>query len=216
MTALNKLNIEPRSNAVFIANVRHLMNTRNISEAELARQTQIPQPTLHKILAGKTTDPRISTLQILATYFGITVDELFTGAKAYGLTTHPEIQSIPIISWTDCIQEKSLLDHLNPSNWEQWLVIEHLAKQPYALISKPCMEPRFPKGTALIIDPDTSPKDGDLIVVHYPNTTEATLRELSIDGPIQLLIPISPDHEKDKLTNEIKILGVVLQSRFSY
>ena len=40
-----------------------------------------------------------------------------------------------------------------------------------------------------IVNPNILPDDGDLIVVHYPDTNEATLREFTQDGPTKLLPP---------------------------
>jgi len=78
------------------------------------------------------------------------------------------------------------------------------------------MEPRFPKGSILFIDPELIPEDGDMVVVLYPNTQETTLRELSIDGPLKLLLPISPNVSQTVLSPDIKIFGVLVKSTFSY
>lgn len=86
----------------------------------------------------------------------------------------------------------------------------------YGLKSKPAMTPRFPRGTVFVIDAKADPIDGDLVVVHYPDTKEGTLRELSMDGPTKLLLSINDNAKPDTLTNRIKIIGVVTQSRFSY
>ena len=78
------------------------------------------------------------------------------------------------------------------------------------------MEPRFPRGTILIVDTQTKPTDGDFVIVHYATTKEATMRELSIDGPHQLLLPLNQNSVSDKLDKSIRIVGTVIQSRFSY
>jgi SOS-response transcriptional repressor LexA len=197
-------------------NLQRLMRARNISEAELARQTGTPQPTLHKILSGKTENPRASTLKALADFFDISMDELLTGEIITQRNSlHNTIQSIPIISWDECIDNFNFVNSLTPTNWCHWTVCETLSKNAFALISKPSMEPRFPKGTILIIDPNTKPVDGDFAIVHYPNTSEATLREFSIDGPIRLLLQINGNGEQSNLDN-IKILGILIKSIFSY
>lgn len=36
----------------------------------------MPQPTIHRILTGESTEPRLSTLKPLADYFGVSVSEL--------------------------------------------------------------------------------------------------------------------------------------------
>jgi SOS-response transcriptional repressor LexA len=209
MTALKKIDIETNRNQDLISNIRNLIYTRGIKDVELCRQTNIPPATLHKILTGKTLDPRISTLQALAHYFNVTVDELYTGIQEKAVT-----QSIPVISWSDCTEAKNMLETLTPSNWENWITIETIAPHTYGLTTKPSMEPRFPKGTVLIIDSNIQAQDGDLVIVLYPNTREATLREYCSDGPTELLLSVNPNQPQETLTKDINIIGVVLESRF--
>ena len=199
-----------------VANLRSLMQKRRLSEAELARQTNIPQATMHKILAGKTEDPRAFTLKTLSNFFDVSMDELLTGMILPEGSTTAKVQSIPIISWKECVNSNEFIAKLTPTNWEHWVISECLGRYTYALSTKPSMSPRFPKDTLLFINPDTSPTDGDYLVVQFPDTDEATLRELSIDGPTQLLLPINPNGETTKLGKDIKILGVLLKSSFSY
>lgn len=204
-------------NSLLIRNLHALVLHHNLNEAKLARITNIPQPTLHKILTGKTTDPRISTLKILADYFNTSVDELYTGVGKPGIT-HPQrdTQSVPIISWGECTKGANFLNGLLPSNWDKWLSVDFIGKRLYALVSKPSMEAIFPIGTVLIIGPQKKPKDGDLVVVYYPNSQEGTLRKLTVDGPNQLLAPPNPNLPSDELKDDINILGVVIQSRYTY
>lgn len=205
---------------VFLINLKHLMQAEQLTEAELARRTKIPQPTMHKLLRGTTEDPRVSTVQAIAHYFGISMDELYSPAPNFILkeSEHFQVQSIPNISWTDCIKGKHYVDSLSPSNWNQWMVVEHIGKHLYCLTSKPAMEPKLNKGTLLIIDPMVIPKDGDTVVVHYPNTSEATLREIIIDGPNRCLTSIQdmPNKSQETLTPDIILLGNIIESRFGF
>lgn len=57
-------------------NLEWLITNKGISPYELQRHVGVPQPTIHRILTGESTDPRTSTLQPLATYFGVTVADL--------------------------------------------------------------------------------------------------------------------------------------------
>lgn len=204
---------------VLTITLHRLMDERKLTEAELARRTNIPQPTLHKILSGKTGDPRASTLKSLADFFGVTIDMLLTGnaTTATPVTASTtKTQSIPIISWTDCLQLAKLMGSLNSTNWDHWITTEYSSATAYALSSKPSMEPRLPKGSTLIIDPNINPEDGDLVIVHFPNTNEATLRELSIDGPIKQLIPICRNSPPEPWDSNINVLGVLTKSIFKF
>lgn len=203
---------------LLIHNLRALMRKLGINEAELSRRTDLPQATVHKILAGKTEDPRASTLKTLSDFFGISIDALLSGdpASTNIKSAAATAQSIPVISWRECINVTQFTTNLTPTNWNKWVVSEFLSKHAYALASKPSMAPRFPKDTVLFIDPDAVPKDGDHVIVLYSDTDEATIREFSTDGPTRLLLPLNPNAEPTKLDNHVKILGVLVKTSFSY
>ncbi len=217
-TVHNLIQSSPEQHDLLIHNLRALMRKACINEAELSRRTSIPQATVHKILAGKTEDPRASTLKILSNFFDISIDELLTGDPVPMGTKNSVVvaQSIPVISWKECINSQQFTSKLTPTNWDKWVVSEFLSKHPYALLSKPSMAPRFPKDTVLFIDPDATPKDGDHVVVLYSDTDEATLREFSIDGPTKLLLPLNPNGDLTKLDKSVKIGGVLVKSSFAY
>lgn len=203
---------------LLIHNLRVLMKKAGLNEATLSRKTNIPQATMHKILAGKTEDPRASTLKTLSDFFDISIDELLSGNSSQHDTKSATItaQSIPVISWKDCADAIQFTANLTPNNWSKWVVTEFLSKNAYALSSKPSMGPRFPKDTILFIDPNAKPEDGDYVIALYSDTDEATIREYSIDGPIRLLLPLNPNAEPTKLNESISILGVLVKTTFSY
>ncbi len=201
--------------------LKQLMQEKgNLSETELARQINLPQPTVHRILSGETSDPRISTLQLLANFFHVTIDQLLGIAKLSPTTINTpfDIVSIPIVSWKDITQGIEPLSKLTADNWNHWLTVNVKLNttMAYALESRAGMEPRFPRGTLLIINPELQPQDGDLVVVHYQDTQEATLREFYVDGPVQYLKPIVNDLKPNTMNDNIKFLGVLTQSTFRY
>lgn len=59
-------------------NLRQLMRAHALSENALSRHTDVPQPTIHRVLSGGVADPRDKTLRPLATWFGVTVEQLRT------------------------------------------------------------------------------------------------------------------------------------------
>jgi len=64
------------------SNLQILMAKKNIkSGSDLARQLEIPAPSINRILSGQVTDPRCSTLILLADYFGVTIDRLLGRVK---------------------------------------------------------------------------------------------------------------------------------------
>ena len=57
-------------------NLNHLLHNADISENELARRTGIAQQIINRILSGENKNPKISTLNPLANYFGVSIRQL--------------------------------------------------------------------------------------------------------------------------------------------
>jgi phage repressor protein C with HTH and peptisase S24 domain len=57
-------------------NLEWLIERAGTNPHVLKEKTGVPQPTIHRILTGESTDPRTSTLQPLADHFGVTVADL--------------------------------------------------------------------------------------------------------------------------------------------
>lgn len=51
-----------------------------LTTSEIAAKSGIPEPTLEKLFAGVTKDPKLPTMQKLVHFFGYTLDDLY-GAK---------------------------------------------------------------------------------------------------------------------------------------
>lgn len=57
-------------------NLSLLLKKYNVSEGTLARELSLPYNTIHRLVSGYTTDPRISTLKLIASYFNVSMDSL--------------------------------------------------------------------------------------------------------------------------------------------
>ena len=199
--------------------IRQLLARDNINVTELARRIHLPQPTIHRLLTGKTEDPKLSTLSLIANYFLISIDQLLGHTP---LSPTADAQSVtpllvPLLTWQEAINYETSIAAPASSNSKKWILIDGKAGQStFALSSKRSMEPRFPTDSVFIVDPSIQHSNGDLIVIHYPNTSEATIRELVLDGPKQALISITDNTHSETLTNDIKIIGVITQSRYYY
>lgn len=62
--------------------LRTLMDQHGLGENALSRETGVPQSTIHRVLNEPGLEARDSTLHPLATYFGITVEQLRRGTAA--------------------------------------------------------------------------------------------------------------------------------------
>ena len=194
------------------ANLEALLKSRNLSTSKMAQILGIPMMTIRRLLSGETTDPRISTLKLIADYFGVSVNSL---VEDLHLMTESSGQSkpflVPVLDWQtaeNCSASRNL------NNWAEWQPValheKNLINQnTFALKSRPSMYPRFPQGTVFIISPDVLPTDGDIVLVKMIKNNELTLRELTIDPPEWKLHPIVPGSVVLEYSQqEHKIVGV--------
>ena len=78
------------------------------------------------------------------------------------------------------------------------------------------MEPRFPEGTVLIIDPAIKPTNRDFAVVHIEGQKAPTFKQILMDGNTFYLKPLNPDFKPFPLDMPHRFLGVVVQSRMDF
>lgn len=181
--------IDSESQLLLSENLRTLLKNNNLNISQVAQALGLPMMTIRRLLSGETTDPRISTLKLVADHFNISVDSLIEN------NSHSIIHSlqktkphfVPILEW-ETVKNTKCISDLDLSAWRDWqpLTINEqtlVSKNAFALESRPSMYPRFPHSSIFIIDPDVTPEDGDIVLVKFSNNNELTLRELSIDPP---------------------------------
>lgn len=196
--------------------IKSLMREKDISVTELARQTQISQPVLHRLTTGATYNPQIETLLPIARFFAISIDQLIGNAPLSTLhtTTHHWIR-LPLLTLdqiTDWLTQGSSL------NLTKFVSTDSLvSKNSYAIqLSDSTMQPRFVEGTLLIIDPKYSPENQDFIVAQIYHQKKSTFKQFLIDGESHYLKPLNPDFPIIKMTPNDRILGTMVQARIDY
>lgn len=205
--------------------LRQLMTETDITEAELARKTNIPQPTLHRILSGATRSPRGNSLSPLAKYFSVSIsqligDEPLPKDRIPG-TVNPHARgwtSIPILNWEIATHwPRNKLD-LKKQNWSDWTTTDHdVSPNAFALkIQGDAMAPRFPDHTILIVEAQREPAHRDFVIVHGKNQTTPVFRQLIIEGQDKYLRPLNAEFKTLEMDKDHRILGVVIQSRYDF
>jgi transcriptional regulator with XRE-family HTH domain len=205
-------------------NIRYTLATlikeQGITEAELSRQTGIPAPTLNRLLAGATPDPRVSTLRPLAKFFNITIDQLLGDLPlTANRLTRPSINRlgarVPLIAWEQVSRWEDLTREEVLVSWENWAVTNASTNaHAYAVqIPHRSLEPRFPYKTILIIDPVRAPEDSDYVLVHHIADSSISLKRLLIDGKTWWLKPLHENIQAILINDTDKICGVVLEAQ---
>lgn len=196
-------------------NLKILLETHQINESELARQLDLPYNTVHRIVTGTTSDPRVSTLQQIADYFGVSLDMLINKDHSLYGTPRKETISIPVLQW-DMEFTPHFLKTFDRSLLKKWITIspmDHIKNTDllFALESTKSMHPRYPKGTTFIFHTEEAPIDGDLVIVRFRKAHSISLRELVVDSPkwqLNAVIPGSAPVEYQLTEHEL--VGVVV------
>ncbi len=201
--------------------IRNLMQESEISESELARQINMPQTTINRLLLGGTSDPRANTLKPIADYFGVTIGQLcgfepLSAHRIKGLvqpTNRAAWRSIPIIEWEQIKSWIFTKKNVTPLQHKHWISTERLiSDNSFALYSLSSMEPRFRKNSILIVDPEVKYKDGHFIVVALDGVNP-TVRKIQMDGADILLKPFDQTQPVVKLSKKQTIYGTIVESR---
>lgn len=210
------LNKEECSNIA--QNISTLFKIKGVSESKAAQDLNIPLMTLRRLTTGETTDPRISTLKVIADYFNVTIDKLIGTSEFnfYEIQNQSKPMLIPFFDW----EQINSINTIALDKWKNWIPItvngkESLNKQCFALESKPSMFPRYQPGTIFIFDPQLSPSDGDLVLIKFVKNNELSLRELFIDPPEWQLQPLNSGNPVLQFSKkEHEIVGIVILTLF--
>lgn len=195
--------------------LNRLMAEKKIRVAELARRINLPQPTVHRIATGACEHPHLSSLEPLASFFSINVDQLKGHEPIPWLD---RASKVPLLTWDEILDWPLKKNERQDS--EFILTDAAVGKAGFALkIKDASMEPVFAKNTILITDPEKQAKDRSYVIAKLANYPEVIFRQLLMDAGDHYLKPLSPDFDRYKMTqlnNNDKILSVVVQAKRDY
>ena len=67
-------------------------------------------------------------------------------------------------------------------------------------------------GMMILVDPAIEPEPGKLVVAQWAGSSQATFRQLQEESGQRYLVPLNPTYPKALLTEDCRILGVVVQA----
>jgi SOS-response transcriptional repressor LexA len=192
--------------------LNQLMAEKKIRAAELARQIGLPQPTIHRIATGAIEHPHLSSLEPIARFFSISVEQL----KGHDLIPAlDKVSKVPLLTWAQAVDWPLNKDEIDGR--ELIFTDANVGLNAYALkVNDVSMDPVFPKNTLLIADPDKEFKDRSYVVAKLSSTSDPIFRQLLIDANDYYLKALSPDFDQYKMTYLNKndnILSIVVQAR---
>lgn len=194
-------------------NLNILMTECHLNAEELSRRTGIPASTIKKIRVNGS-NPTLSTLAPLANYFSLSISQIIGDEPipesrikgAYKVNTDI-LQHIPVITW-----EEAITWPISDDKNRQTILSEHAySKNAYTLIVEEDDWINLARNTALIVDPALIVDHRDFIIIHKYGQKSPTLRQALLDEGQIYLKPAREGYNISMLTEEHKILGVVVE-----
>ncbi len=203
-----------------------LLYNKHMNASALAREVNLPTPTVHRLVTGKSTRPYDSSLKPIADYFEITTDQLLGEAPLDGITEEipvkqtlkipPQVFMVPIVEWED-------VKHLEKARKTTENFVPLLGKNRekcFALVLRDfSMGTLFPKNTVLIFDPDIKLTDRSLVLASVGKSNPPLFRQLLIDGEKYFAKALNPDVEAYKmrvLSGKEAVIATLFEARASY
>ncbi|SSY80319.1 LexA family protein [Alysiella crassa] len=216
-------------------NLAYLMERQGFNATSLVAEikkenpnSKANQPTLFRIITGETEDPKETSLQPFADYFGVEVADL----RMRDLTTASHSNTlpimglhgrIPIIDWKN-IQDWISMEH-NAITIQEWRsTTRRHGKNTFALrvagISMLNYGHResFEDNDVILVDPDKTAVNGSLVIVQIDDTKGFTFRKLYIEGDKMYLYALNPNWNPliMELNDFSMIKGVVFEKQVDF
>lgn len=179
-----------RSMSRLAENLQKLIRERRLRMSDVARETGISPPVIHRLCAGTTLNPNVETLRPLADFFNVSINQLISHEC---ITYQPRIHSLNIVSWDELLHTSFF--------------------SIYALkVEDSAMHPQFMKNTIILVDPQLNPNDHDYVIVHYVPHKKPVFKQLLKDGETVYFRSHHPELKPVKPKN-YRILGTVIEAR---
>lgn len=129
--------------------------------------------------------------------------------------TFKTIGRIPVISYVQAGDFSEVVDNFGPGEAEEWAeTTKPVNRHTFALrVTGDSMEPLFPEGTIIVVEPEMDPLPGDYVIAK--NGDAATFKQLVSDAGEWYLKPLN-NRYPIKLLGESRIIGVVRESISSF
>ena len=206
------------------SNLEQLMRIHgNLSVSDLARATNLPQPTLHHILSGSTKKPRKNALEGLANFFSVSIQQLIGKDPLPNIIPEAikddlRLRTIPIIQW-DVLKNWPQASTTN-GHLKEVLLDREVADNSFALVLQDSsMEPLFQKNSLLIFDLGKTPIDRDFVIAHLGRDDTILFNRLFNDNNENYIKQNLEDGDAKLIkldSNTDRIIGTLIEVRIQY
>ena len=217
-------NIDPME---FMDRLRQAIDKAGIKQAEFARTLGVSVQTINYWLTGRNKPNRSRIIKISEILgcspqwleFGTLLSVLPRGKASNVLPElsksilQAKISFVPLISWVTAGQWAEVMDNYPAGQGEDVIPCpSKCGSHSFALrVKGDSMEPEYPDGSVVVVDPDKEPRHNSDVVVRLNGDMEATFKRLKIDGSRWFLHPINERYPVIPLEGKnFTICGVVV------
>jgi SOS-response transcriptional repressor LexA len=196
--------------------LRQAREAAGISQRELARRSGLSQQLISKLengLVESTTEvfPLAEALAVDARWLATGRGEMLARG---GDSEKPSASAyVPLISWVAAGNWRELAEPGSPDEEPRLIPVTcRVSRSAYALkVQGDSMEPVFPNGSIIIVDPAGDARQGAYVVMRLDDAKEATFKQLIEDGGSRLLKPLNPRYPIMPIRENATLCGVVRQ-----
>jgi SOS-response transcriptional repressor LexA len=207
--------------------LKRLLFLNGLRVTDLSKLTRVSQPTLQRMITGGIEKPHNSSLEPLAEYFNLTIEQLTGLVPIDWLFFENSIEmgctKVPLLQWNDICQYLELSEEFSNKtvHFKTIITDANLNRMAFAItLDNSSMEPIFPKGTILIVDPTKQIYDrGYVLVMLNGQSDNIVFKQLLIDGKDKFLKSLNPELKNfmiSSLSDNDRILGVLAQSKMDF
>jgi len=188
-------------------NIERFRKAAGLTQAELAEKCGWNSQSRIGNYEKGTREPKYDILVTLAKAMGVRVSDITGETRPSPIASElanvepgPEIKGYcPVISWVKAGEWSEIIDIYSPGVAEEWLPCPgpHSANTFVLRVAgesmyDPTGQRSFKEGDLIFVDPEKHANNGSLVVVRQEEHTEATFKQLVIEGGQKYLKALNP------------------------
>lgn len=183
-----------------------IINAKGFNGNRLSAISGVPQPVIHRLQSGETTNPKVQTLQALCKALDVTLPQLLGETPWEDRSQSPQL--LPCLKHDALNQWPNAASHA--STWAS--TVEAWPDNTFGVtLWDNTMAPVAPQGALAIIAPGQAPQHEDWVLVQHAQHWR--LRIYLSDGCQSLLKALDADFPTTPITAADSIVGVTLELR---
>lgn len=181
-----------------------------LSQTELAKKSGVSQRTISSLLNPESVDSfSLKTVQKLVKNLRLDLSNIGDRLEV--------TQELPLISWVQAGSPEDVQDLFHAGEYEDLVPVTKLySRHSYALrVQGDSMQASsgisFPDGCIICVDPEITYENGSYVVAKFPDTQQATFKQLVIEAGETYLKPLNDRYPIKEIDKKVVICGVVRQ-----